>query len=477
VSGATDRGGQVALPLSLPAREVAYLARGAVVRGDPEAVLCGVAIDSRAVSRGMLFVALRGSRTDGHRYVGDALRAGARGALVSTDVPEAPEGSVLVRVEDTLAAFQRLARAIRDRMGLHVVGITGSVGKTTTKEMAASVAARAYRTARSPENWNTEIGVPLVLANLPRDREVAVLELAMRGPGQIRELVEICRPTVGVLTTVGHSHLDFFESREELAQAKGELLEGIGPGGVAIANADDPLARAQLSRSRGRRLTFGLRAGDVTAEDVRPRGLGGTTFRLRTPDGTAQVSLAVPGLHAVYNALAAAAVGTALGMAPSEIARGLEETRPLPMRLQVRRVRGVTVLDDTYNSSPQSVEAALDVLSGTSASPRIAVLGDMKELGKHSVDAHRQVGALAARSGVDLLIAYGPASEETARAAREAGLRHVVHTTDLEEVVGLLRDAAVPGAVVLVKGSRVMAMERILHGLGWAGDESGGGGP
>jgi len=164
-------------------------------------------------------------------------------------------------------------------------------------------------------------------------------------------------------------------------------------------------------------------------------------------------------------------------MAPSEIARGLEETRPLPMRLQVRRVRGVTVLDDTYNSSPQSVEAALDVLSGTSASPRIAVLGDMKELGKHSVDAHRQVGALAARSGVDLLIAYGPASEETARAAREAGLRHVVHTTDLEEVVGLLRDAAVPGAVVLVKGSRVMAMERILHGLGWAGDESGGGGP
>lgn len=456
----------LAPPVEVSAAEVARLAGGAVVRGDPRAVMRGATVDSRAVSSGMLFVALRGQRTDGHLYVADALRSGAGAALVSRDVPEAPAGGVLISVPETLGGFQRLARGLRDRLDLHVVGITGSVGKTSTKEMTAAVVSRVYRTARSPLTWNTEIGIPLVLANLPRDCQVAVLELAQRGPGQIRELVGICRPTVGVLTTVGEAHLDFFESREQLAAAKGELLEGLPPEGVAVVNADDPLAAGQLARTRARPLTFGLGRGEVRAEAVEPLGLEGTRFRLRLPHGSMTVTVRVPGTHAVYNALAASAVGVALGVPPEEIARGLEDARPLPMRLQVRRLGGVTVLDDTYNSSPQSVRAALEVMGSVPGRPRVAVLGDMKELGALSEEAHRSVGALAARSGLDLLVAFGPLARAMAEAAREAGGLRVVHTEDAREAVQCLRKVLAPGAVVLVKGSRVMAMERIVHAIG-----------
>ncbi len=224
--------------------------------------------------------------------------------------------------------------------------------------------------------------------------------------------------------------MDFFESREQLAAAKGELLEGLPPGGVAIVNADEPLTRGLLQRSAARPLLFGLAQGDVTAEDVRADPGGGSRFRLRVPGGHADVRLGIPGRHAVRNALAAAAIGLALGLPAEEIARGLSAATPLPHRLEVRRIRGVTVLDDVYNSSPQSAEAAFDVLDTLAGAPRVAVLGDMKELGRLSADAHRRVGRLAARRGLDLLVAFGPLARDLAEAAREAGAR-VVHTTDL----------------------------------------------
>src|SRR5205807_5671472 len=273
VAGAPGRGRGIAMtraggletrasPPAWSAAEVARIVGGRITHGAGGAVVRGAAVDSRTITPGMLFVALAGTQRDGHGFVADAFHRGAAGAFVSRPC-EAPPGAVLIVVEDTLRAFQRLARAARDRRPLRVVGITGSVGKTSTKEMAAGVAARVFRTARSPENWNTEIGIPLVLANLPEDREVVVLEMAMRGPGQIRELVEIARPEIGVVTNVGESHLDFFPSRDALAAAKGELIEGLPEDGCAILNADDPLAWALRGRARGRVLAFGLERGEV----------------------------------------------------------------------------------------------------------------------------------------------------------------------------------------------------------------------
>jgi UDP-N-acetylmuramoyl-tripeptide--D-alanyl-D-alanine ligase len=452
-------------PAALTAGEAAALVEGELQAGDPRTALRGTTIDSRTVAPGMLFVALAGTRTDGHRFVGDAFQRHAAGVLVSRPPEGAPPGAVVIRVRDTLRAFHRLARGARDRQKLRVVGITGSVGKTSTKEMAAAVAARAFRTARSPETWNTEIGIPLVLTNMPEDREVAVLELAMRGPGQIRELVEICAPDIGVVTNIGESHMDFFPSREALAAEKGALIEGLPPSGVAILNADDPLVAALGGRTRARVLTFGCERGEVRAEALRVLPLRGSTFRLRTPEGGAHVALRVPGRHSVWNALAAAAVGVALGLRAEAIADGLRDAVPLPMRLELIRLGRVTLLNDVYNSSPQSVATALDALEEIEGSPRVAVLGDMKELGARSVEAHRRVGGDAARRRFDLVVAFGPLAAELAVGAREVDGPRVVHTNDVENVVALLQRELVPGSVALIKGSRAMAMERITAAL------------
>jgi len=275
----------------------------------------------------------------------------------------------------------------------------------------------------------------------------------------------VSQPEIGVVTNVGESHLDFFPSREALARAKGELVEGLPVGGTAILNADDPLVFAMRQLGPARALTFGLHAADVTADAVRLLAGTGSVFRLRTPAGEAEVRLRLPGRHAVVDALAAAAVGVALGVPAAGIAAGLSGTPPLPMRLALRTLGAVTLLDDVYNSSPQSVEAALDVLGELPAAMRVAVLGDMLELGAQSSDAHRRVGRLVAAHGLDLLVAFGPLAAELARSALEAGSPRVVHATDPGEIVALLVRELRAGGAVLVKGSRAMEMERIVSGL------------
>lgn len=449
----------------LTASDIAVYAGGAVVQGDPRTAVWGAAIDSREIARGMLFIALRGGHTDGHRFAGDALRRGAAAALVCADVPEAPQNAVLIRTADTLHGLQRLARGLRDRRPLRVVGITGSVGKTSTKEMAALVLAERFETARSPENWNTEIGVPLVLVNLPDAAEVAVIEMAMRGPGQIRELVEVARPEIGVVTAVGESHMDFFDDREQLAAAKGELVEGLPAEGTAVLNADDPLALGLAARGPARVMTFGFGDADVTARDVQIRPGAGSTFALRVQGEEARVTLAVPGRHTIQNALGAAAIGAAVGVPVDAIARGLGRAQSVAQRLEVQRIGGMLVINDVYNSSPRSMAAALEVMDELPGRPRIAVLGDMRELGVLSLGAHRQVGREVARHRVDVLIALGPLAADMAAAAGEAGLPRVVHTLDPADALAALRREMGSGAVVLVKGSRALEMEQIVDGL------------
>jgi UDP-N-acetylmuramoyl-tripeptide--D-alanyl-D-alanine ligase len=452
--------------------EVARATGGRLV-GDPGAVtVTGVATDSRLVRDGDLFCALRGQVTDGHRFIAGAFEAGARAALVED--PAAAGGRPAVVVADTTAALGDLARAhlrrLRRAARLRVVGVTGSVGKTGTREMCASVAGQCFPCAQASGNLNSEVGVPLAAFGVRERHRVAVFELAMRGPGQIAYLAGICRPEVGVLTQIGPSHLEVLGSMEAVAAAKGELVEAIPARGTAVLNRDDPWQAGMASRCHGRVLWYGRSQGaEVTAVDERDLGEEGVSFTLRFPDGQqAPVHLALLGRHQVENALAAAACGFVLGVTAAEAAAGLARARPAHGRLEVRHLRRLQVIDDTYNASPASTLAALRVL-GRLAAPRcaVAVLGDMLELGSAEESGHRDVGREAAAVPVRLLVAVGPRAAWTRDAAVTAGLPadDAVLVQDGEAAQAVLAERLAEGDVVLVKGSRGMHLEEVVDFL------------
>jgi len=481
--------------------EVARVTAGRLVSGPAGACIAGVKVDSRAVGPGDLFVAIPGQRTDGHLFVGDAARRGASAALVirwppdgeADPPPGAAEGLAVVVVDNTVAALGRLAASHRRRFaGLRVVGITGSVGKTTTKDMAAAVLARRYRTVATEGNLNTDIGVPLSLFRVGPETEVAVLELAMRGRGQITELAAMAAPQVGVVTNVGESHLEVLGSVEAIARAKAELVEALPPDGRAVLNGDDPWCRWMAERSPAPVLWFGTAdeaagetAGDwVRADRIRTAGAR-VTFRLLAGAERADVRLPVAGRHNVSNALAAAAVGLALDVPLTDVVRGLASFRPTAMRLEILDVGSLLLINDAYNASPSSTRAALEVLRRVGEGRRrVAVLGDMLELGPAETEAHRAVGREAAGS-LDLLITVGRRAVELARGALEAGLPPdaVRRCAQNDDAILELQHVLRPGDAVLVKGSRGMRMEEIVAAIHrrWAGsaerapDEPGGG--
>lgn len=442
--------------------ELAVATGGRLEGATAAAVATGVTTDSRDAVPGDLFVALRGPSRDGHDFVRDALDRGAVAALVARPVDGAP----CLVVPDTLAALGRIARLHRDRINPTVIGVTGSVGKTTTAAMIAAVLGGRLRVHASEESWNAEQGVPLTLLGVTPGVQVAIVEMAMRGAGQIRDLVEIARPDIGVVTMVGESHLEFLGSLEAVATAKGELIEGLPERGAAVLNADDPRVLALRTRARCRVLTYGFAPGaDVRAEAVALRR-DGATFGLVTSAGETAATIAALGTHNVRNALAAAAVGRALGLDLPELAAGLARIRPASMRLNLLEVGHLTVLDDTYNASPTSTRAALEVLQETARGDRtIAVIGEMRELGAESERWHREVGEAAAAAGVAHLIAVGPGGRWIAEAARAAGLPRVAAADSAEEAVGILAAILERGDVVLVKGSRALGLERVVGAL------------
>ena len=421
-------------------------------------------IDSRQAGRGDLFVALPGRRRDGHEFVPDAVARGARGVLVRQASEALPAGVAVFVVPDALAALQRLASGRRDRRRAKVIGVTGSLGKTTTKELTAAVLATRYPVLRNEANYNNEIGLPLTLLGLTHRHRRAVLEMAMRASGEIRALCEIARPEVGVVTNVGPSHLEQLGSLEAIAAAKAELLESLPPHGFALLNADDPLVLAMADRTRARPLSYGTSAdADVRATEIAGRGLEGVAFRLHWRGGSAMVKTSLPGRHTVSNALAAAAVALADGMSLAEVAAALEGAR-VPLRIRVHRGRGgCTILDDTYNASPASMAAALELLAGIPGR-RVAVLGDMKELGGAEREGHLAVGRRAAET-VDVVHAVGELGGIIAEAAREAGHRATYHWPTKEAAGEALASALRPDDVVLLKASRAMALETLLDVL------------
>jgi UDP-N-acetylmuramoyl-tripeptide--D-alanyl-D-alanine ligase len=436
--------------------------------------------DSREIGRGDLFVALKGERFDGHDFVPAALRQGAVGALVQDDyrlpsaVPRkarAAIGPVLLGVPDTLLAYQRLAAHHRNRFRIPVVAVTGSNGKTTTKEMVADILARRWPVLRTEGNLNNRIGVPQTLFRLTPRHKAAVVEMGVDQPGQTARLCEIVRPTIGLITNIGPDHLEFFGTMDVSAQAKGELLDALPADGSVVLNADDAYFGYLAARARCEILSFGLsEKAQVRADRLVMGAREGTRFQLKLPGrGKPQpVSLAAHGLHNVLNALAAAAVGHVMGLSPATIAEGLARFRPAAMRSQVLTVGGIRLINDCYNANPASMKAAIDLLLALGAGARtVAVLGDMLELGPAAAALHREVGAYLAAKGVVHLIACGTLGRHLAEGARDAGMapERVQHAPDAARAGAALRAFVQEGDVVLVKASRGMKMEQAIEAL------------
>ena len=451
--------------LALTLAEVAEVCEGQLKDERGVTEIGGVSTDTRRLAPGDLFFALEGPRHDGHDYLTEAQQAGAVAAVVS-DAGAVPEGFAAVVVEDTEKALGRVGSAHRSRMPAEVAAITGSTGKTTTKDMLAGIMTGVGPTVAGEGTQNNEIGVPLTLLELRPEHRFCVVELAMRGPGEIDYLAEIARPEVGVITNIGQSHVGRLGSREAIAQAKAELLEHLPADGAAVLNADDFFFSVFGAMVPCPVLSFGTAADvDFRAAAIDDGSLAGVRFELVTPLGTAQVEMNVPGRHNMLNALAAAAAAARLGADLTRIVDGLEDYRGSSMRMQrVRGRNGSAIINDAYNASPDSVEAALEVLRTAPCDRRIFVFGDMLEMGPEAEAAHIEVGSKAAEAGVSWLIAVGPLAKLSAARAEELGLR-VSRMDEADEVGDLLADELAAGDLVLVKGSRGVALERVVEAL------------
>ncbi len=445
-------------------------ARGRWVSGSEKSPFLGVGIDARSIAPGQLFLAIRGERHDAHKFIGDALARGATGLVVeeswlSENSP--PDGPCTLAVPDSTRALGALAKGHRGRFSGPVVAVTGSNGKTTTKELIHSILSVSGPCLKNHGNLNNEFGLPLTLLARQEEDLKAVVELGMNHRGEIARLAAIARPDVGVITNIGSAHIEFLGSREEIANEKGDLIPGLANEGVAVLNHDDPGVMSQAHRVTGRLRTFGLEAGaDVRAEDVRTEPGGYYAFRLVAPEGS--VLIRVPGLAdtTVINALAASAASLAAGADLDEIARGLARFGGVPGRMVGRKMAGGGhLVDDTYNANPQSMRSAMENLVRLGVDGRcIAILGDMGELGDASEESHRALGRLAAQLGIDQLFLLGENARWVAEEALAGGMSQSAIQIDMERttLTQSVLEVVQPGDWVLVKGSRAMHMERLV---------------
>lgn len=441
----------------LSAGEISKLTGGAPLG---EGLATGISTDSRAVKAGDLFFALKGGNFDGNSFIENAYALGAAVCVGNADF-DPPSGRAYIKVSDTREALLRLAAGWRAKFRLHLLGITGSVGKTTTKEMAARVFSQKYKTHKTAGNFNNEIGLPLTLLGIGEEHGAAVVEMGMSAPGEISALTKAARPTIAVITNIGLSHIGRLGSKENILNAKLEVLEGLDPGGRIILNGDDPLLWNQRERLPFETIYFGIenKKSDILAEEISEGGFkaSGTRFELFAP-----------GRHNVLNALAAAAAGSAAGIDFKTAAAGISLFKPEGMRQGIIALEsGATIINDCYNASPDSVSAALSVLKSREGGRKIAVLGDMLELGQHTKNEHYKAGRLAAEIGIDFLIAVGENSGELARGAGDGGMApgQILAAKDNEEAARTLSGLLAAGDVCLIKGSRGVHMEEITSRL------------
>ncbi len=431
----------------------------------------GISIDSRNIKEGELFIAIRGDRFDGHDFVPEAMKKGAWGALVERSALEARYERIggfknILPVEDTIFALQEMSHMHRKKFPIPVVGITGSNGKTTTKEMLACILKRKGPVLKNEGNLNNHIGVPLTLLKLDARHKSAAVEMGMSGPGEIDTLARLVSPDVGVITNIGPAHLEFLGAMDTVAAAKAELLDNLRADGIAVLNTDDQYFDTLKRKYGGRVLSFGIDGkADVRANDIK-QGRDFTDFTLSSDGSKAKVRLRAVGRHNIYNALAAAAAAVAVGLPLDAVKYGLDDFVPVAMRSELKVVNGRTVLADCYNANPGSMKAALETLvSLKSGKMAVAVLGDMLELGASGEEAHREIGRIAARLGIDALITLGALAKRILEGAAEAGMRkeRLFAAETHADAAALLKQHSKNGDAVLIKGSRGMKMEKILE--------------
>jgi UDP-N-acetylmuramoyl-tripeptide--D-alanyl-D-alanine ligase len=431
---------------------------------DANAVAQGYSIDSRSIQRGELFLAVKGERMDGHDFVTQALEKGAVAAVIRKDqLARYPLKTGLITVDDTLTALQTLATAVRRLWAKPLIGVTGSAGKTTTKEAIAHVLSTRFRVLKSEGNFNNHFGLPLMLLKIEPEHDLAVIEMGMSHAGEIAALAKIAQPELGVVTNVAPVHLEFFESIAGIARAKYELVEALPATGTAVLNADDEYV-SQFGRDfHGKVVLYGLRtSADVRAENIEPRGSDGSTFDVVVGSCREKAILHLVGAHNIYNALAAVAVGLERGLSPSEAVAALATLAPADKRGQVVNLGNITIINDCYNCNPKALEAMVDALAAMPAKRRIVVVGEMLELGPASEELHRQAGRHIATKKINVLLGVRGQAQQVVEAANEAGMRAEFVATPEEAGDWLARETR-DGDVVLLKASRGVKLERALE--------------
>ena len=451
--------------MNLTITEILQATQGNLIQGNPNTVITQVSTDSRTLKEGDLFVALVGEKFDGHNFLEGVCQQGALGAIVSKPVAEFSQLAppIIVQVNDTLVALGDIANCHRRKFDLPIVAITGSNGKTTTKDITASVLAQRFSVFKSEKSYNNQIGIPSRLMQLSDPDEIAVLEIGTSWPGEIERLSQITAPTVGVITNIGPAHLELLGSIEGVAEEKGALLTHVEH---AILNADDPMMPSLAGRVCGQITTFGWQNdADIAAGEIEIDGFGKPTFTL-TIDGNdiGRVHLPCLGKHNIYNALAAAGVGIWAGLTPAEICTGLERFQPADMRMQAIVHNDLRIINDAYNSNPESLKSALTFLSDIEiAGKRIAILGDMLELGEHSHALHLKAGE-AIPTNINLLVTVGPQSRAIAEGA-EGIVESIISCNTPKQAAQELAQYTQPGDAVLIKGSRGIKLEQVLEEL------------
>ena len=434
---------------------------------DLDAQAVQVSTDSRNITPGCLFIPLEGERFDGHSFINSALEAGAAGCLTARERESYLPGKFYIKVRSTQRALWELARYYKKLFPIPFIAVTGSVGKTTTKDMTAAVLGARFRVHKTEGNFNNDIGVPLTLLRLEAQHEVCVVELGMDHAGEIDNLARLGEPDMALITNIGDAHIENLGSRENIFKAKCEIFPHLKKGGLAILNGDDPLLAALEGTLAQRTVFVGEGEGlDYTARDLSSDGAGHLFCRVKTPRSQFEANIPALGSHMIYPTLMAAAAAEALGMAPDEIVRGIGAFLPTKMRMNIVRCKGdIVILNDAYNANPQSMRAAAAVLGDAQGRRKVAVVGDMKELGPGSEQFHRAVGGYFAQAGTDRLIAVGDMARFMAEGARDAGLGQADWFPTLDAARNALSREVRAGVTILVKASRSMAFEKIVDYL------------
>ena len=430
-----------------------------------------ISTDSRSINRDSLFIPLVGKNYDGHKFIADAFRKGAKGTLISKKVKNIKIGTV-IKVKNTEEALQNIALYHREKYKIPIIGVTGSSGKTTTKEMIASILSQELKTLKSNENYNNEIGVPITLLKLDKTHKAAVLELAMQKLGEIEELAKIILPNVAVITNVGEAHIKFLKTRSKVAKAKSEILKFLKRNDFAVLPTDDDFYTYLKNKAKCKIISFGINnKADVFASEIKFKDKK-IYFTLNLSGKQYSIKLKVPGIHNIYNALASTAAASAIGIRPKSIIKGLQQFKASSKRMEISVTKnGVRIINDTYNANPSSMKAAIEVLKAqgpvNDAIPprRIAVLGDMLELGRTAKSAHRSIVKLIAKSGIEILITRGALSKQITLAAQNTGMKKAYCFKTNKSAAKKLGKFLKPNDVVLVKGSRGMRMEEIVDAI------------